>query len=147
MIFRQDSADIALPTRGLPGCSVPFLAIRKAWRFSVLGKLRFVRPLFSWSYKLLSPQLLYFVNNLRCPPGVGGLLSPSSSVSACKCPKSFPGALLRTLCTFQKAESLCSQSNPHSFGKTPGVGGGSPFAFTVLTGPLPLRTSLVPLLP
>src|SRR6266853_2654764 len=72
MIFRQDSADIALPTRGLPGCSVPFLAIRKAWRFSVLGKLRFVRPLFSWSYKLLSPQPLYFVNNLRCPPGVGG---------------------------------------------------------------------------
>jgi len=65
MIFRQGSADIA----------VPFLAIRKTWRFSVLGKLRFVRPLFSWSYKLLFPQLLYFVNNLRCPRVWGAPLS------------------------------------------------------------------------
>jgi hypothetical protein len=31
----------------------------------------FVAPLFSWSYKLLFPQALYFDNHLRCPPGCG----------------------------------------------------------------------------
>jgi|SRR5712672_1277569 len=72
MIFRQSSAGVALFTPGPPRSSVPFLAIRKTWRFSVLGKLRFVHPLFSWSYELLFPQALSFDNTLRCPPGVGG---------------------------------------------------------------------------
>jgi hypothetical protein len=31
----------------------------------------FARPLFSWSYELLFPQLFCFDNYLRCPPGVG----------------------------------------------------------------------------
>src|SRR5712671_5592887 len=30
----------------------------------------FDAPLFSWSYKLLFPQALYFEKHLRCPPGV-----------------------------------------------------------------------------
>src|SRR3981189_808645 len=34
----------------------------------------FVAPLFSWSYKLLFPQVFYFDNYLRCPPGVGSAL-------------------------------------------------------------------------
>jgi hypothetical protein len=45
----------------------------------------FVAPLFSWSYKLLFPQALYFDNHLRCPPGVGSALlsqlSPSFSTA------------------------------------------------------------------
>src|SRR6267154_1276214 len=39
---------------------------------------QFARPLFSWSYKLLFAQPLYFDNHLRCPPGVGDVLSPTS---------------------------------------------------------------------
>src|SRR5712675_3068009 len=34
-------------------------------------KSQFVAPLFSWSYKLLFPQLLSFDKYLRCPPGWG----------------------------------------------------------------------------
>jgi hypothetical protein len=34
-------------------------------------KSHFARPLFSWSYELLFPQLFCFDTYLRCPPGVG----------------------------------------------------------------------------
>src|SRR5438045_5924987 len=34
-------------------------------------KSHFARPLFSWSYELLFPQLFCFDNYLHCPPGVG----------------------------------------------------------------------------
>src|SRR5258708_14576602 len=37
-------------------------------------KSHFVRPLFSWSYELLFPQLFCFGNYLRCPPGVQSAL-------------------------------------------------------------------------
>src|SRR5882762_9776890 len=46
-------------------------------RLGAPSKSRFVAPLFSWSYELLFPQLFYFDNHLRCPPGVGSALAPT----------------------------------------------------------------------
>src|ERR1700730_1308402 len=47
------------------------------------GRRYFVRPLFSYSYKLLFPQPLYFDNHLNCPRVWGVLLAypPHSSVA------------------------------------------------------------------
>ncbi len=49
-------------------------------RLSVIICLFFVAPLFSWSYKLLFPQVFYFDNYLRCPPGCGVPRSSPNSV-------------------------------------------------------------------
>ena len=55
---------------------------------SVIICLVFVAPLFSWSYKLLFPQPLYFDNHLRCPPGVGSALLSELCVLCALCGKS-----------------------------------------------------------
>src|SRR5712671_4716874 len=49
-------------------------------RLGAPSKSRFVTPLFSWSYELLFPQLFYFDNHLRCPPGVGPLAAPNAAL-------------------------------------------------------------------
>jgi hypothetical protein len=56
---------------------------------------RFFNPLFSWSYELLFPQLLYFHNHLRCP-GVWG--SAPSALKTLR-PSNVPTLCLQTLAT------------------------------------------------
>src|SRR6266404_1796097 len=53
-----------------------------------LQRCNFVAPLFSWSYKLLFPQLLCFDNHLRCPPGWGSASSQLSDL--CSSAFSYP---------------------------------------------------------
>jgi hypothetical protein len=104
----------------------------------------FLRPLFSYSYELLFPQVLSFDNHPRCPgvwgslrfisplvtrhfPKVWGLLagsvSPCDSTYPLMARKSLRIIFLRTLWHSQKSQLLCNQANPGSFGKTPGVWG------------------------
>ncbi len=85
----------------------------------------FVSPLFSYSYKPLFPQLLYFHIHPN-PPGCGVYKPPISLRTPCLCGKPIVFRCLpplSPLCALFAAPFLCFQSLAASFAKTPGVGG------------------------
>jgi hypothetical protein len=83
----------------------------------------FLRPLFSYSYELLFPQLLSFHNHPHCP-GVWGMFPFGSSRVTGHESRVFMS--LPPLCRLQKSQLLCNQANPASFSKMLGCGGGHP---------------------
>src|SRR5712671_4882531 len=62
---RLPSMTSGIPPNSVPRCQSPF-----------------ARPLFSWSYELLLPQLPCFEKHLRCPPGCGGTSFPTHTIAA-----------------------------------------------------------------
>src|SRR5882762_1069180 len=73
----------------------PGVGYSQPLRTSATGQV--AHPLFSWSYKLLFPQALFFDKHLRCPRGWG--LPPqncSRGVESCPCPRSSAPTTRRT---------------------------------------------------
>ena len=103
---------------------------------------RFAAPLFSWSYKLLFPQLPCFHKYLRCPIVFSLSVVSLSRHSPLFHAKSFTDVLLQTLWARQKTQPLCNQPNPiyppwrNSFAKTPGVGDPPLLPFTSHRSPI-----------
>lgn len=94
--------------------------------FEHLATSAFAQPLFSWSYELRSPQVLYFLNNLGCR----GLSSTSKLLTSSLLSVSYvvnlfvseSCGLFIALCAFLRAPVVCFQSLADSFCKTPGWG-------------------------
>ena len=80
------------------------------------------RPLFSYAYELLFPQLLSFHSHLRCPIVFSVFDFQLSAVNRYIRPKPSIFSKLQTLGRFQETQLLCRQANTNSFAKTPGVG-------------------------
>jgi hypothetical protein len=87
----------------------------------------FFRPLFSYSYELLFPQLLYFDNDLNCP-GVLPLCGLRAPTPSTLCRAFLATVLLSGVCAlsfslaaFFRTRSLCFQWLAHSLRKSTGV--------------------------
>ena len=90
------------------------------------SKSLFVDPLFSWSCKLLLPQLLSFDNHLRCPGGLGtALLSETLPLRCTVANPLFSRVcrLLDSLASLFRVPVLCFQQLADSFLQNTGGGG------------------------